>query len=750
MAETSYGWAGWIARVNLTSGEITEESDVEMQKDYIGGMGFANKIMYDEVPAGVKWMDEENKAVLAVGPLTGSGVPLAGRSTWSTLSTFTKDHLVVDCHCGGQLGATLKYSGHDGLIIEGKADTPVYILIEDDKVSIEDASAVWGKGTRETTEALCKKHGLECCVATIGPAGENMLPYACVMNSRSHSAGAGLGAVLGSKKCKAVVVKGTKAVNVADPQMVADLSDYMIARVLGSNNNHVVPSTQQSWAEYYDKGSRWTARKGLYWAAAEGVPIETGEPKPFEPNTMGYRCMKSTKDLGPAAEKYTVKMAGCHGCPVRCYAQVKVPKVQEATGYESSGNTCVPNFPFSAYMQPIMNVPGIQEGENKTLTDLSVFYNQLISVTVDDLGLWCNYAQLYRDLAWTYTQGILAEHCTPEQMAEYNFEGIMAGDPTSFIKIFLDIASNDTKNKPISWLGHGPYVWTDADHWNRPDWFDNKTSALINYRGWPVHHSIECFAQVGGLYNMLFNRDNMIHSAVNLQGCGLPIELKKKMAAEMFGGEDAMDPDKNYTPINEHKVEFAWWSVITDVLHDSLCLCNWVWPMAMAPAKGRSYRGDLDLEAQFYTAVTGQKVTIDDLYKAAERIMTLQRVNTVRGMTDKDGKMGCNDMRNMHDVITEWVFTKDPDIKPFTPGTDKMDREDWKKSLTMFYKRFGWDEELGCPTKQCLSDLGLEQESKDLEELGLLVDGGASYDERTRKYDGLLKKYCGDNPALSA
>lgn len=114
MAETSYGWAGWIARVNLTSGDITEESDVEMQKDYIGGMGFANKIMYDEVGPEVDWMDEENKAVLAVGPLTGSGVPLAGRSTWASLSTFTTDHLVVDMHCGGQLGAMLKYSGHDG------------------------------------------------------------------------------------------------------------------------------------------------------------------------------------------------------------------------------------------------------------------------------------------------------------------------------------------------------------------------------------------------------------------------------------------------------------------------------------------------------------------------------------------------------------------------------------------------------------------------------------------------------------
>ena len=749
MAETSYGWAGQIARINLSSGDIAEESDVEMQKDFIGGMGFANKIMYDEVAPGVDWMDEENKIVFAVGPLTGAGVPLAGRSTWASLSTFTTDHLVVDQHCGGQLGATVKFSGHDGFIVEGKAATPSYIFINDDEITIEDASALWGKGTRETTEALCKKHGAECCVAAIGPAGENQLPYACVLNTRSHSAGAGLGAVFGSKNLKAVVVKGTKAVNVADPQMVADLSDYMIAQVLGSNNNHVVPSTQQSWAEYYDKGSRWTAKKGLYWAAAEGGPIETGEPKPFEPNTMGYRCMKSTKDLGPAAEKYTVKMAGCHGCPVRCYAQVHVPYVQEKTGYESAGNTCVPNFPFSAYMQPIMKANGIFEEDGKTLTDMSVNYNMLISATVDDLGLWCNYAQLYRDIAWTYKQGILAEKVPAEQMAEYNFDGIMAGtDPSGFVKMLVDIASNDTENKPISWLGHGPLTW--CKEWNHQEWFDTTASCLINYRGWPVHHAIECFGQVGGLYNMMFNRDDMIHSAVNFQGCGLPIDLKKKMAKEMWGGEDAVDPDKNYTPINEHKIEFAWWSIVTDVLHDSLVLCNWVWPMAMAPAKERSYRGDLDLEAQFYTAVTGQEVTIDDLYKAGERIMTLQRANTVRGMKNKDGKMGCNDFRKVHDVITEWPFTKDPDIQPFTAGTDKMDREDWDKSLTMLYKRFGWDEKLGCPTKECLTDLGLDSVAEDLEKLGLLTEGGESYDKRTRKYDHILEKYCGDNPALSA
>ncbi len=139
----SYGWTGKLVRVNLSSDTISIEDDSHLQDGYIGGMGFANKILYDEVPAGVDWKDEEAKIVLAAGPLTGSGVPLAGRSTWSHLSTFTTDHLVVDSHNGGMIGAALKYSGHDAIIIEGAADTPVYILIDDDTISIEDASDVW-------------------------------------------------------------------------------------------------------------------------------------------------------------------------------------------------------------------------------------------------------------------------------------------------------------------------------------------------------------------------------------------------------------------------------------------------------------------------------------------------------------------------------------------------------------------------------------------------------------------------------
>ncbi len=211
----------------------------------------------------------------------------------------------------------------------------------------------WGQGTRATTEALSRKEGTDFCVATIGPAGENLPPYACIINSRNHSAGAGAAAVMGSKKLKALVVRGSQPIYVADPQEVADLSDYMLREIVGSNNNHVVPSTQQEWAEYFDKGSRWTAQKGLTWALAEGGPIDTGEPKPGEINTVGYRCMKAFQRRRPReAEKHhqdgrlpqlpSIATPTCACRPRRPTAATRI-----------TGNTCVPNL-FTNYMIKIL------------------------------------------------------------------------------------------------------------------------------------------------------------------------------------------------------------------------------------------------------------------------------------------------------------------------------------------------------------------------------------------------------------
>ena len=137
----------------------------------------------------------------------------------------------------------------------------------------------------------------------------------------------------------------------ADPQEVADLSDYMLREIVGSNKqprrtfrpSRNGPSTST-------RAARWTAQKGLTWALAEGGPIDTGEPKPGEINTVGYRCMKAFKDEGPEAEKYTIKMDGCHSCPIHCYSDLRVPASAANGGYEITGNTCVPNFPFTNYM----------------------------------------------------------------------------------------------------------------------------------------------------------------------------------------------------------------------------------------------------------------------------------------------------------------------------------------------------------------------------------------------------------------
>ena len=709
---TSYGWTGKILRVNLTDKTVSV-SPTDPYKEYLGGMGIANKIMYDEVPAGTDPLSPENKIVFAVGPLTATGVPLAGRTTIASLSTYTTDHQVVDAHTGGMIGAAIKKAGWDAIVIEGASDEPVYLKIDDDDIEIKPADQVWGQGTRATTEALSRKEGTDFCVATIGPAGENLLPYACIINSRNHSAGAGAAAVMGSKKLKALVVRGSQPIYVADPQEVADLSDYMLREIVGSNNNHVVPSTQQEWAEYFDKGSRWTAQKGLTWALAEGGPIDTGEPKPGEINTVGYRCMKAFKDEGPEAEKYTIKMDGCHSCPIHCYSDLRVPASAANGGYEITGNTCVPNFPFTNYMIKIL-------GDNTSVeagSEDALIWDQVFGSTMDDLGLWCNYGQIYRDIAHCYATGLLQKVLPPEEYAEINWEGFKNNDPSMVPPLLAKIAANDSE---IAYIGHGPIVWTER--WNDPDWWNTPASTLINVRGWPVHHAHECFGQVGLLYNMVFNRDDMIHSAVNFQGCGLPFELKQQIAAEVWGDASAIDPDKNYTPMNEYKANFAWWSIVTDVLHDSLTLCNWVWPMTMSPTKARDYRGDLDLEAKFMKAVTGEDVTTEDLYKMGAKITTLQRANTARGMVGANGQMGTNDFRNVHDVVTEWPFTMDPDIEVFTEGTNKMDKEDFQTALTMMYECFGWDPELGCPTAECLDYYDMPDVKEDLAALGLLPD----------------------------
>lgn len=698
-----YGWAGKILRVNLTTGDITTEDTAKHFK-MIGGMGIGYKVIFDEVPVGTKPYDEANKIIFAVGPFTGASVPCGGRTNITSLTPVMKGNHVADSHMGGDFGPKLKYAGYDALIIEGKAAKPTWLNIQDDKVTLESAEELWGKGIYDATAMISDLTNTSTCVAAIGPAGENLVNMSVIINSFNHSAGVGHGAVLGSKNLKAIAVNGTGSVYIKDPKTVKELNDYMLLEVIGSNNNHVVPRTEQSWAEFHSPSSRWTSGKGKSWELAEGGPVETGENPPGNINQVGYRCLKSIADLGDEATKYTVKMTGCHGCPIRCYSALKVDGLENHGMSPYAGNTCVANMYRNKFM--VKGVKDeVQEGD-------AVFVSNMIGQRMaDNLGVWCNYAQLERDFTWLYNNNKFEEFIPAEEYKEIPWHYLDEQNPDFIIEVYERIAHKTGEFGRV--MGLGSYEMAKELGLGNEYWGEDSNNLWSDW-GFPKHHSNETAAQVGALINCMFNRDCMCHSHVNITGSGLPIDLQREILGEVFGSETALDYPKNYTPMNEYKAKFAKWSIVTNCLHDSITLCNWVWPMMFSPTKAREYRGDLDLEAKYYSAITGESVDREGIYEAGERIMTMHRALQVK-------QMGTVNLREEHDShINDWVFTDKDGLKPFTEGTIVMDREDMQLGLTMLYKEFGWDEKTGAPTRATLEKLDLKEVADDLESLGLL------------------------------
>ncbi|PKL06915.1 MAG: aldehyde ferredoxin oxidoreductase, partial [Spirochaetae bacterium HGW-Spirochaetae-7] len=322
----SYGYTGKILRVDLTTGKVWTDDTIKY-RDYIGGEGIGYKILWDEVPAGTHPFAPENKITFGAGPLCGSGVPCSGRTTITSLLPTSAFHGAGSSHMGGYFSVEMKYAGYDLIVVEGKSPKPVWLRIEDDKVTLEDARWIWGKGIFDTMAMISSQMGKEAHVAAIGPAGENQLNMAVIRTGASHSAG-GHGGVLGSKNLKAIGIKGSGSVKVAaKPEELMELEAYMMS-IIGANNQMVVPTVPLPWAEFSDKSSRWTGRPGLYWGAAN-PPVETGECNPADMQSVGLRTQKAIFDLGAGAEKYTVRMGGCAHCPIRCHSQLNIPQLEK-------------------------------------------------------------------------------------------------------------------------------------------------------------------------------------------------------------------------------------------------------------------------------------------------------------------------------------------------------------------------------------------------------------------------------------
>jgi aldehyde:ferredoxin oxidoreductase len=221
------GYAGKILRVNLTTGEIRKEPFPEnVARDLLGGRGLGIHILWNEVPAGADPLGPESKLIASTGPLSGLLVPGAGKMDWTCKSPLTGGY--ASASVGGHLTSELKYAGYDAIILEGISPKPVYLFIDDDKVELRDAADLWGKGSMTVEEILKKRLGEDFQIATIGPGGENLVKYACITTDYGRQAGrGGVGAVMGSKKVKAIAVHGTQTIPVANPDHFWELSHAM-------------------------------------------------------------------------------------------------------------------------------------------------------------------------------------------------------------------------------------------------------------------------------------------------------------------------------------------------------------------------------------------------------------------------------------------------------------------------------------------------------------------------------------------
>ncbi len=214
-----YGNWGRFLRVNLSTGEVkVEEYDEELAKRWLGSRGLAIYFLLRDMDPKVDPLSPENKLIITPGPLSGTSAPTGGRYNVVTKSPQTG--FITMANSGGYFGAELKFAGWDGIIVEGKAESPVYIYINDDNVEIRDASHLWGKLVSETEETIRKEIGSKRLrITSIGPAGENLVKFAAIVNDGHRAAGrAGVGAVMGSKNLKAIAVEGTKRVPIADKQ----------------------------------------------------------------------------------------------------------------------------------------------------------------------------------------------------------------------------------------------------------------------------------------------------------------------------------------------------------------------------------------------------------------------------------------------------------------------------------------------------------------------------------------------------
>jgi len=329
------GYFDSILEFDLSSGEGRVLELGRLAFNYLGGRGVAGKLLYDRLPPRVDPLSPQNELVFMSGPLTGTNFPGSGRICIASKSPLTGT--IFPSSMGGSFGVFLKGAGLDGIVIKGRASKPVYLLVEDGTARLEDATDLWGKSTLEAEEILRKRHP-HSGVAGIGQAGENLSPLACIMSEGRTAGRGGLGAVAGSKRLKAIVVRGQQKVRIAHEEAFRKISQ----RIRRTIESHPVSGKDGSLARF------GTAMLVHRITAAGILPVRdfSGEKVDFS-DVDGF----SGETI---REKFLVRRRGCFACPAACGRVVRLGK-EEVKGAEYESIVMLgPNSDFWDYEREIL------------------------------------------------------------------------------------------------------------------------------------------------------------------------------------------------------------------------------------------------------------------------------------------------------------------------------------------------------------------------------------------------------------
>lgn len=675
------GYTGKILRINLTTKTVST-IDTAKYEQWGGGHGIGSAIFWDLVPdKTISAFDPRNVVTIMTSPLAGTLAPSAGRTevqgigpeSWPT-EWFTRSNF------GGRFSAMLKSAGWDGVVLEGKADKPVWVNIVNDNVVIEDANGLWGLDTYEAQEEIWRRvtgngGGSDWtttgttrdggrttqrpAVVCIGPAGENLSRIGSLTHDAGSGAGqGGFGGVFGSKNLKAVSVLGTGSVSVADPRALMESRQWFIAQ-----------------SQYYNTNADV--------AAVPGSPMNRPQAPGYGGNFFGAAPSRSQ---------------GCSSCYVNCRRQT-----ESGTG---NGSQCVEAV-FYAPMQPIAGASAdvVQRYGINAYHFMGLGWLRELS----KMGILGPGKQINSNLPF-------------DQFGTLGFLEAL----TKAISFREDIGAD---------LAEG---WVRAaEKWGRLGDLDTGLLAFPSW-GYPEHYDPR--SEVEWSYGSILGDRDINEHCFNFyvhwmplnaaaQGVEPPVsakDLAEKIAAKLVPYNEPVDPMMlDYSPegvYSDSRVkEIAWHRHYTRFFKQSLAFCDWAWPDFMNTSTPELLGSTPEAEPKFYNAVTGQNITFEDGMEIGRKIWNLDKAIWVLQGRHRD--------QEVHAGYVYKVGSPLPDRLPmyengeWTYATaqgrtlDKAKFEDWK---TRFYEFEGWDSATGWPTRPTLEKLGLGNVADELETKGKL------------------------------